>query len=114
MDILKEVELVGIETFPIDDGSLMAKITVLEDYPDFQSTGKNKYYGKTVGFDYVSNASVVLPFAQTLPCKITLVKGLVKNDKNRDVVRLITIQEGWQSEKRMSNAVDKIASNKSS
>lgn len=105
-DILKEVELVGLEVFKTKEDSDMAKIYVLEDYPE--ESGSSGRYGKQVGVDYVVQVAQVLPFANQLPRKITMVKQMQRNNDMRDVLRLITIQDGWRTEK----AVEKIANHK--
>lgn len=110
MDIIKEVELVGYEIFKTGEGESMAKIVVLEDYPktDGSAVGGNEFFGKQVGVEYTMNVDTVKAVGHKLPSKVTFVKGLMKDQKNRDTVKLLAIQSGWQSELKMDNAVEKI------
>lgn len=107
MDIIKEVELVGYETFKTNEGEPMAKIVVLESYPE-TSNGANEFFGKQVGVEYTMSVDTVKSVGHKLPSKVTLVKGLMKDQKNRDTVKLLAIQSGWGSELKMNDAVEKI------
>lgn len=114
MDIVKEVTLVGYETFKTGEGEEMAKIVVLEDYPKTDGSiaganGANEYFGQQVGVEYTMSVDTVRAVSRTLPAQITLVKGLQKDQKNRDVVKLLAIQSGWASKIKMDDAVNKIS-----
>lgn len=100
-DILKEVEIVGIEVFKTKEGSDMAKVYVLEDYPE--GSGTSGRYGRQVGVDYLTEIASILPYANQLPHKVTLVKQMQRNNDMRDVLRLITVQDGWRTDKAVQN-----------